>query len=1270
MKNISLYILIFSVFISGVFLYSTHNASSQTTVEISNLRTENVTDTGAEIWWDTNDLADTNAVYYDTVSGITTGDVASYNNCSPNGGMNDTIHCIYLSGLSPGTEYFYKAEVYVSGGTLIQSSEQSFLTSGSSSSSTTTTTTSAPSAPSNLTAIVSSADIYLTWQDNSGNEEMFNIYRSTDGTNFGTSITSLDANITNYTDTGLTDGTYYYKVKACNINGCSESNIKSATVNTSTNTGESSGSTPEAPLDLTATPSTDQTQVFLSWTDKSSNEEQFQIYRALSGSTFSLLSTVGANSTSYTDNQITEGNSYNYGVSACNTYGCSSKAMIYDVVIGSTGSTTDSTLNETKTISGTVKYSDGSAVTNAFVEAYQASTGKWHQTQTGSNGSYAFNVIGGNWEVYIYPSTDNADWSYNKEPKKVSFNTDNSTEAKTLNFTVSLVDAKITGYVLLPDGSAPPSGTVFISFNSSEFSYGGEVGSNGYFSVSVQEGSYSIYVHSESTSYSAPELSAVSVNTGEVKDIGTVYLLENTSSISGKVTDSSGAGVSGIEINAWQPEGTGYTHTTTDLSGFYVLSVSKGTWEVHPELSSATDLQTSEPPKRVDVSADSTVSEVDFTLVDTDATLTGTIVDTNGNPLADAYGWAGLGKSDGTESGYGAPIENGKFTIKAPSGDYELFIHFPPDSRYVQLEPISVSLKPDSSSIIDVAVAKTSSVVSGYLINEFGSIVKGVEARVFATTGGGIWQETVVDSATGQYKLRASEGTWYLGYEVEADSDYISSDRPNIKVSVTGSSVTQDIILKRADARIQGVVRDPDGSGVPGVYVGVSKISFKEAANSEEHKDPIVAGAKTDSSGYYSINVPAGEYYIKTFVGHLTGWLAAAEQKVTLNPGQTQNIDFKLRRPSVKIRGSVYRKLDAVPNAFVWAWSETGGFQTTQTDSNGKYEISATPNEEWVIAASKDINGELFRSEEVPVFVGEEDIARILEVTRVGVFPESQTKTTDSTETTVVKTDDGTTVTVPANSILTSGSVSVSISPDSRVTSQGSTKVVGIAYKLAARDSSGQQITNFKSDVTVTIPYKDLDLSRLGIDENKLSFGFWDEASGVWRTKDSYAVNTDKDVVTGTTNHFTRFALLTVVPTVDTSGIADGDLIKTADNPDVYIAKKVGNKRFKRLILNPDIFNAYGHLTWDSIKTVTQAQMDAFVLSGLTVEVYPDGTPVNGKVYQVSSDAGTDVGVSRWVNMPAEAFEAAGFDWDSIYQINEFEASPDFYPAGEPITSV
>ncbi len=126
--------------------------------------------------------------------------------------------------------------------------------------------------------------------------------------------------------------------------------------------------------------------------------------------------------------------------------------------------------------------------------------------------------------------------------------------------------------------------------------------------------------------------------------------------------------------------------------------------------------------------------------------------------------------------------------------------------------------------------------------------------------------------------------------------------------------------------------------------------------------------------------------------------------------------------------------------------------------------------------------------------------------------------------------------------------------------------------------------------------------------------------------------------------------------------LVDGDLITTSENPDIYIVKLVGSKKFKRLILNPDIFNSYGHLKWEDVKTVSQTDQDQFMLSELVIEVNADGSVADPKVYIVTSASGSDSGERRWLNLTASEFEQAGYDWDSIYQVNHTEALPSFYP--------
>jgi lysophospholipase L1-like esterase len=89
-----------------------------------------------------------------------------------------------------------------------------------------------PNAPTALNAVAaSSTSISLTWQDNSTNENGFEIYHSTTSGSGYTLLTTTGANVTTYTHTGLTaSSAHYYQVRAINGQGNSEfTNEASAT---------------------------------------------------------------------------------------------------------------------------------------------------------------------------------------------------------------------------------------------------------------------------------------------------------------------------------------------------------------------------------------------------------------------------------------------------------------------------------------------------------------------------------------------------------------------------------------------------------------------------------------------------------------------------------------------------------------------------------------------------------------------------------------------------------------------------------------------------------------------------------------------------------------------------------------------------------------------------------------------------------------------------------------------------------------------------------
>src|SRR5690606_17344206 len=175
-----------------------------------------------------------------------------------------------------------------------------------------------PQTPTNLTAsAVSSSQIDLSWSDNSTDETGFLIERSQTSSTSGFSpVTTVVANTSTYSNTGLTPATqYYYRVSAVNSNG--NSSYVEATATTL-------APPPQAPTGLNVTDAT-ASSISLSWSDNSTNETGFEIERSNTQSgTYTLVGTAAANATTFTNTGLPNSSTYYYRVRAISAVGNSS----------------------------------------------------------------------------------------------------------------------------------------------------------------------------------------------------------------------------------------------------------------------------------------------------------------------------------------------------------------------------------------------------------------------------------------------------------------------------------------------------------------------------------------------------------------------------------------------------------------------------------------------------------------------------------------------------------------------------------------------------------------------------------------------------------------------------------------------------------------------------------------------------------------------------------------------------------------------------------
>lgn len=219
-----------------------------------------------------------------------------------------------VTGLTPSTLYYFRVNAENAAGVSPYSNVDTAVTGAP------------PTPPADPIALaanaVSSSQINIGWIDNSDNEDRFVIERSADGVGGWVAIATVPANTIDFENQGLQANTiYYYRVKAENAGGSSGyTNIANATT-------LPGGTAPAAPSALAAVAASS-SQIDLSWTDNSTDEDLFRIETSADGTTWSNLATVAANTTTYSNTGLTASTLYFYRVRAENSYGNSAYSNV------------------------------------------------------------------------------------------------------------------------------------------------------------------------------------------------------------------------------------------------------------------------------------------------------------------------------------------------------------------------------------------------------------------------------------------------------------------------------------------------------------------------------------------------------------------------------------------------------------------------------------------------------------------------------------------------------------------------------------------------------------------------------------------------------------------------------------------------------------------------------------------------------------------------------------------------------------------------------
>jgi probable HAF family extracellular repeat protein len=169
-----------------------------------------------------------------------------------------------------------------------------------------------PEAPAELQGIgVPPSLVQLTWNDRSNNETAFVVWRRRGASNWERFAT-VPPNVRSFSlEQSEGDGEYAYRVRAVNPAGASTwSNEVVA------------GAPPSAPAGLRVTQA-EATRIQLSWTDTSSIEVSFSVWRRFGAHDWQQITILPANTSHYIDGELPHGARYEYRVRAVGRSGAS-----------------------------------------------------------------------------------------------------------------------------------------------------------------------------------------------------------------------------------------------------------------------------------------------------------------------------------------------------------------------------------------------------------------------------------------------------------------------------------------------------------------------------------------------------------------------------------------------------------------------------------------------------------------------------------------------------------------------------------------------------------------------------------------------------------------------------------------------------------------------------------------------------------------------------------------------------------------------------------
>ena len=832
-----------------------------------------------------------------------------------------------------------------------------------------------------------------------------------------------------------------------------------------------------------------------------------------------------------------------------------------------------------KTISGTVKRDDGTAVNQAAVDACPERRDlQCESDHTDATGSYSLSLTGADWTLDVNPdlSDDTADWVYYDFPETIGFANNNSTETVTKNFTVTKADARVTGGVKLSNRSYTINSDIHC-MNSEGRGTVRKTNTSGIFNFAIPAGSYQCSVFALDTGNNDIFLErTITVKSGQTKDIGTFQGYAKNSHITGIARLSDGRTVRGVDVVAWQRDGVGKEMSVSGDGGRFDLSVIPGDWIVGIE--NGHSYYFYDDLKEVEIArANQTISGLEIQVAQNETWLNGSVKDTNGNTITDASGSVYIRDDEGHK--FTGDIEgDGSYYLEAPSeifsGDINnlygskvyVGVMLTPNSNYTFKDEVETTL--DRNMTVNITLDRDAETITGSLntVNSMGmTAVPNInfDVRVIATDNNGNLKSAEVAS-NGTYSLSVANGTWSISYQiVDNNTGYVNPFPEPESVTVGASSTaTKNLSLTPTNATITGTLRDSSGNTVPRAAVFAS--NHKAVAGTDGAIIKITG--ETNDNGVFRLNVRAGTtYQVGAGIPPESSGanvISPRLKEVTPTANSSVEANLQFRTSDTVVSGTVRRGGQAVNSGYVQARSAQGGFTSTDIGSNGTYSLNLIQGEDWYIRAA-EVAGSSLAISSITIITPDASTETLnfdLQMTNF-IVPPPEVKIFNAENSQAISLYDGTTLNIPGGALTDSGEITLTVSPTIDLISQEQSKTFPIGYEFEVKDGSDKVIRSFRQPVAISFAYTEQGLRSLGTSEGQIDPSYLDEVNQIMTSTGFAVPNTTANNIMVYTDHFTTFALTS--PTMSGRIPSEKSLILTpasAGGPNVRIVDESGEQ--------------------------------------------------------------------------------------------------------------